>query len=76
MLKIANDFGSVDLTPELRHCIAEVASAAAVLQMTIGEFAEILVEAPTECPCCVAEAAEASALRSNRPGSGRSDFDA
>lgn len=54
-LKLATDFGEVDLTVELREAVCLLVSAADVLQLTVGEVAEFIASAPVSCPCCEAE---------------------
>ena len=56
-LVLATDFGSVELTPELREAFYLLMDAAFTLQLSLGELAEILASAPEECPCCVCSAA-------------------
>lgn len=52
-LQIVNDYGVVDLTPELLAAYQLLADAAYELQMTVGELASDLQYAPTECPHCL-----------------------
>ena len=57
-LQMTNDFGTVDLTPELQNAYRLISQAAWTLQMTPAELCPILAEAPDTCPHCEAEKKE------------------
>ena len=51
-IKIENDFGSVDITPEFAAAVDLINEAAETLQMTGGELMDEFVYGVPECPCC------------------------
>lgn len=54
-LRLENDFGSVELSTELREAHRLISEAAWTLQMTTAEFVSVLDDAPDSCPCCDAQ---------------------
>jgi hypothetical protein len=51
-LAIENDFGTVDITPDLIKAITLIQDAAWTLQMTSGEFMGCFADGIPECPEC------------------------
>jgi len=52
-IKIKNDFGTVRWTPEKEKAFVEFLNDAWTLQMTPGEFAEMLANSQRECHKCL-----------------------
>lgn len=69
MISIATDFGSVELSAELRSAYEVLSDAADELQLTVGELADYLREAPVSCPCCDAEKRGPAPASREAPGS-------
>ena len=49
---VMNDFGKVEWTPEHEAALLLMNEAAYILQMTVGEFADMMIGEDRECPCC------------------------
>lgn len=53
-VEIQNDFGTVRWTAEKERAFLQLQKDAWTLQMTVGEFADLLAHSDRECPKCKA----------------------